>query len=144
MAERQSPGALKGAISDILKVARTRSGVPPLRDAEEHFRNAARVDYAAAMKKHFDRQQLNKMLAEMRKALPSLNRQVYRIIEVRRLAKIAAELGVVLQAHAFKGSDGTGLRGFYVNEAQVLKHPLIWVNTATHPTAVAAAFWHEI
>jgi hypothetical protein len=144
MAERQSPGALKAAIGDILKVAPGRGGIPGLRNAEERIRSAARLDYTAALKKHFDHRQLRKILAEVRRALPSLNYQVYRITEVGGLAKIAAELGVVLQAHAFRGADGTGLRGFYVNEAQVFKRPLIWVNTATHPTGVAAAFWHEI
>jgi hypothetical protein len=144
MPEKQSTGALKGAIGDILKAAQTRTGTPGLRDAEAYIRRVARLDYGAAVKKHFDRPQLKRMLKEMRKALPTLNREVYRVTEVGRLSGIAADLGVALQAHAFRGSDGTGLRGFYVNEAELLKRPLIWVNTATHPTAVAAAFWHEI
>jgi hypothetical protein len=84
------------------------------------------------------------MLKEMRKALPTLNYQAYRITEIDRLSRIAENLGAVLQAHELKGSDASGLRGFYVNEAQLLKRPLIWVNTATHPTGMAAAFWHEI
>ncbi len=49
-----------------------------------------------------------------------------------------------LAGRAFQGRMATGFRGFYVNEAEVLKRPLICVNTATHPTVVAAAFWHEI
>ncbi len=144
MPESQSSGALKGAIDDILKVARTRSRTPSVRNTEAYIRNVARLDYGAAVRKHFDAQQLKQMLKEIRKVLPTLNREVFRITDVERLAGIAAELGVILQSHAFKGSDATGLRGFYVNEAQVLKRPLIWVNTATHPTAVAAAFWHEV
>jgi hypothetical protein len=144
MPESRSTGALKGAIGDILKVAQTRRGTPRVRSAEAYVRSVARLNYGAAVKKHFDRRQLKQMLKEMRRALPTLNREVYGITEVGRLSRIAADLGVVLQAHAFKGSDGTGLRGFYVNEAQVLKRPLIWINTATYPTAMAAAFWHEI
>ena len=144
MPESRSTGALKGAIGDILKVAQTRSTTPCVRNAEAYVRSVARLDYGAAVKKHFDRQQLKQMFKEMRKALPTLNLEVYRITEVGRLSRIAADLGVVLQAHAFKGSDATGLRGFYVNEAEVLKRPLIWINTATYPTAMAAAFWHEI
>ncbi len=144
MPEGQSNGALKEAISDILKVAHTRTRTPSERNAEAYIRNVAGLDYGAAMKKHFDRAQLKQMLKEIRRALPTLNLEVYRIRDVDGLTRRADDLGVVLQAHAFKGTDGTGLRGFYVNEAEVLKRPLIWVNTATHPTAVAASFWHEV
>jgi len=143
MPEGQSNGALTEAISDILKVARARRTLS-MREGEAYIRNVARLDYGAAVKKHFDRAQLKQMFKEIRRALPTLNREVYRVTEVDRLSRIAADLGVVLQAYAFKGCDGTGLRGFYVNEAHVLKRPLIWVNTATHPTGVAASFWHEI
>lgn len=144
MPESQSMGALNGAINDILKIARTRSGTLRLQKEEATFRSVARLDYGAAVKSHFDRAQLKRMLKEVRKTLPTLNLEVYRVTEVARLSRIAADLGVILQAHALKGSDGTGLRGFYVNETEVLKRPLIWVNTATHPTAVAASFWHEV
>jgi hypothetical protein len=144
MAEPQGEGALKQAIGDILKVASTRNRTPSVRSAEAYFRSVARLDYDAAVKRHFDRPQLKQMLKEVRKTLPTLNREVYRTTAIGRLSRIAADLGVVLQAHAFTGSDGAGFRGFYVNEAEVLKRPLIWVNTAAHPGAVAAAFWHEI
>jgi hypothetical protein len=84
------------------------------------------------------------MLKEVRKFLPTLNSQIYRITDLRRLSGIAERFGVVLQARVFPGSDGAGFRGFYVNEAEVLKRPLICVNTAAHPATVAATFWHEI
>jgi hypothetical protein len=142
MPEFQSRGALKGVIGDIL--AQSRIGTPGLRNAEEYCRSVVRLDYISAVKRHFDRPQLTQMLKEVRKTLPTLNREIYRVTELRRLSRIAAGLGVVLQAHALTGSDGAGFRGFYVNEAEVLKRPLIWVNTAAHPATVAAAFWHEI
>src|SRR5271166_840767 len=144
MPEIQSLGTLKGAIGDILKAVPTQTRVVSVRKAEAYFRTIARRDYDAAVKRHFDRPQLKQMLKEVRKTLPTLNREVYRITEIGRLSRIAAEMGVVLQAHAFTGSDGTAFRGFYVNGAEVLKRPLIWVNTAAHPGAMAAAFWHEI
>jgi hypothetical protein len=53
-------------------------------------------------------------------------------------------MGVVLQATVFKGSNGRDLRGFYVPDRQFLRRPLICVNTANHPVAVAATFWHEV
>jgi hypothetical protein len=144
MPDSRSTGVLKGAINDILKVAHTRGRAPSVREAETDLRALAGLDYDAAVKKHFDRTQLKQMLKEMRKTLPTLNREIYRTTDIRSLAQIAKSLGVVLQAHAFSGSDGAAFRGFYVNEAEVLKRPLIWVNTAAHPAAAAAAFWHEI
>ena len=144
MPESQSVGALKGAIGDILKLARTRNGAACVRDAAPYFQTVAQLDYGAALKSHFDRSQLQQVLKEVRKKLPTLNHEIYRVTELGRLSRIAKDFGVALQAHAFTGSDGAGFRGFYVNEAEVLKRPLIWVNTAAHPGAVAAAFWHEI
>jgi hypothetical protein len=144
MPESQSTGTLNGAIEDILKLAHQRRKTRSLRQAEGYIRSVVELDYGAAMKKHFDRHQVKSMLAEMRRALPTLNLEMYRVTAVGGLSRKAADLGVVLKAHAFKGADATGLRGFYVNEAEVLKRPLIWVNTATHPTAMAASFWHEV
>jgi hypothetical protein len=144
MPDRQSIGALNGAIADILKLAQQRGKTPSLRDAEDYVAQVATLNYAAAVRRHFDRAQLKQMLKEMRNTLPTLNREVYSVTEVGPLARKAADLGVTLQAHAFKGSDAAGLRGFYVNEARVLKRPLIWVNTATHPVVMAASFWHEV
>jgi len=144
MPESQSTGALTGAIQDILELAHRRSRTPSVRSSEAYIRDVVELDYGAAVKKHFDRPQLQKMLQEMRRALPTLNEEVYRITGVDRLSQKAKDLGVVLQANPFKGSDATGLRGFYVNEAELLKRPLIWVNTAGHPTAMAASFWHEV
>lgn len=143
MAESQA-GSLKAAIDEILSFAKSRSQPASGRKAEDYCRAIARRDYDAAVKRHFDRGQLNRMLKEVRKFLPTLNSQIYRITDLRRLSGIADQFGVVLQARAFPGSDGAGFRGFYVNEAEVLKRPLICVNTAAHPATVAAAFWHEI
>jgi hypothetical protein len=144
MPDDQSTGALREAIDDILKVARARKRKTTLRGAEAYFRDIAQLDYAVVVKRHLAPAQLKEIFKDVRKTLPTLNRVVYSITDIRRLSGIAEQLGVVLQAHAFAGSDGAGFRGFYVNERQVLKRPLIWVNTAAHPTTVAAAFWHEI
>ena len=103
MPDRQSMGALNGAIADILKLARQRGKTPSLRDAEDlHCSGRATLDYAAGVRRHFDRAQLRQMLKEMRNTLPTLNREVYSVTEVDRLARQAADLGVTLQAHAFR------------------------------------------
>jgi hypothetical protein len=137
-------GALKGAIDEILKFANAQSGASNPRRAELYCRAIARRDYDLTLKRHFDRTQLRQLVKELRRTLPTLNRQIYRITDLTRLAGIARKLGVTLQDHAFRGSEGAGFRGFYVNEVEVLRNPIIWVNTAAPPAAAAAAFWHEV
>ena len=116
----------------------------PAGSREQSLRSAARRDYGVALRKQFDRRQLTEVVSELRTVLPTLNREVFRIKDPRRLRKIADSMGVLLKANVFKGSDGRELRGFYVPDRHFLKRPLICVNTANHPVAVAAAFWHEV
>ena len=144
MPESRSTRALEGAIQDILKLAQQRSRTPSVRSGEAYVRDVVELDYGAAVKKHFDAQQLKKMLRELRRALPTLNDEAYTITQVGDLSRQAAGLGVLLQAKPLRGSHAAGLRGFYVSQAEVLKRPLIWVNSANHPTAMAASFWHEV
>jgi hypothetical protein len=87
---------------------------------------------------------MRELFADFRSALPALNADIFRIQEPRRLAGVAAELGARFRASRFEGEDGKSLRGFYVDDPDVSKGPLICVNTAYHPMAVAAAFWHEL
>jgi len=140
----ESSGALKEAINEITATAQARRRTRSVRDAEAYIYKIAPVDYRPAIRKHFDRRQLARIYADIRRNLPDLNRDTFRITDVGRLGTIAREHGVLLRAQEFRGPEGSGLRGFYINEAQVLKRPMIWINTATHPTATAASFWHEI
>jgi hypothetical protein len=140
----QGDGALEGFITEILSLAERRGTKPSLREAQQSLHSAVRRDYAVALRKQFDRQQLTEVVSELRTVLPTLNREVFRIKDPRRLGKIADSMGVLLKANVFKGSNGRELRGFYVPDRHFLKRPLICVNTANHPVAVAAAFWHEV
>src|SRR5208282_2547173 len=54
---------------------------------------------------------------------------------------LASSLGADFRADAFAGPEGLTLLGFYAKER---KRPLICVNSAHHPAAVLAAFWHEV
>lgn len=144
MAAKDESRFLSIIIREILNSARGQRGKPTASEAEKYFKAAASLDYAAALRKHFDGKQLKVILRELQAVLPTLNREVFGITDTRRLTKIAADMGVVLQARTFEGDSGRELRGFYVNNGEMLKQPLIGVNTANHPVAVAAAFWHEI
>jgi hypothetical protein len=131
-------------VREILKSADSQVTQPSVHDAQKYFDSFSRKNYATAIRKHYDRGQLRKMLAEMQHMLPALNQQVFRTTDPRRLEKIADDLGVMLHADRFDGLEGRSLRGFYLDDTELLNRPSIWVNTATHPVGVAAAFWHEV
>jgi hypothetical protein len=144
MPQKRQAGYLEGLVSEIVRQAGVaRAPITP-RDAVRSLSAAARCDYASALRKHFDRQQLAEILAELREVLPNLNRQVFATTDLRRLRKVAEGLGADLKPDTFEGREGRALRGFYVDRGELLKRPLICVNTANHPVAVAAAFWHEV
>jgi hypothetical protein len=104
----------------------------------------SRLDYGRALRNRFDRAEIHELLQELRRSLPALNCEVFREIDLRRLAETAAAFGVNVQARQFDGDEGRALRGFYVHDYTVLRRPLIVVNTANHPVSVVAAFWHEM
>jgi hypothetical protein len=145
MAEGRVVRSLDGLIREIVKCAQPRSAKSATQDdVEKSFRSLVRLDYAAALSEHFDRRQLGEILAEMRAVLPRLNREVFAILDPRRLAQIAAAMGAVLHTNAFESEEGQSLRGFYVHDDDLMNRPLIGLNTVNHPVAVAATFWHEI
>ena len=144
MTENERFRGLDGVIREIVKYAQLRRLKPISRDVEEYFRSFAALGYAAALHKYFDRQELGEILTEMRAALPKLNREVFAVLDRRQLAQIAKDMGAVLHANAFEGCEGGSLRGFYVHDNDLMKRPLIGLNTSNHPVAVAATFWHEI
>ena len=137
-------GALDPLIREILNAAGGDSKKLAAARVEKRFHSAARRDYACQLRMLFDRREMRELLTDFQSALPALNADIFRIQEPRRLAGVAAELGARFRASRFEGEDGKSLRGFYIDDPDVSKGPLICVNTAYHPMAVAAAFWHEL
>jgi hypothetical protein len=144
MRTREEAKTVRDLIRDIIKFSQLGTARSSVRGAEKYFDSFSRQDYGAAIRKHYDRTQLREILAEVRRILPALNRQVFNTTDTSRLRKIASELGVMLHADRFEGTEGRSLRGFYLEDSELLARPSIWVNTATHPVGVAAAFWHEV
>jgi hypothetical protein len=144
MAATKHRGALDPLIREILKSANPDSSKLTPGRVQKQFQSAARQDYAPQLRALFDRREMRELFADFRSALPGLNAEVFRIREPRRLAAVAADLGARFRASRFEGEEGKGLRGFYLDDPDVSKGPLICVNTACHPVAVASAFWHEL
>ena len=131
-------------IGEILKSAGHGTGDLAVSRVKASFNRMSRRDYAHSLRALFDRRQMRELLDDFRAALPALNAEVFRVRGPRQLAKVAAQLGVRFQAARFEAEAGKSLRGFYVNDRGVSRGPLICVNTANHPVAVASAFWHEM
>lgn len=109
----------------------------------------ARRDYVRSLRRQLSFDDVQKIIANASRVWPNLNAVQLHVITQRQFARTArrmtADLNVHLQASPYDGPEGLALRGFYVEKRrQVLKQPLIYVNTAHHPGAVSSTFCHEI
>jgi len=109
--------------------------------AEKYFADLSGQDYATHLGQCFDRSEMSDLMAQLRRSLPNLNRNLFGETNPRRLVALAKELGATLQ---LQNLPSPALRGFYVNDSAFSTRPLIVVNASHPPLGVAAAFWHEI
>ncbi|HVN27511.1 MAG TPA: hypothetical protein VMT64_03450, partial [Candidatus Binataceae bacterium] len=133
-----------GLMGEILAAAGVSDAETNANKADQYFLELSRLDYASRLSRKFDRGQIRGLMGELTRRLPALNHRVFSETNLGRLGTSASELGAELQPRAFEGSEGTTLRGFYVNDVSVISRPLIVVNTANDPVCVAATFWHEV
>src|ERR1700675_1139145 len=106
MAANKKPRYLEVLVREMLQHSAGDSSEANVRSAQHYFEALCRRDYPAAIRRHFDRVQLREILAEVRRALPALNKQVFRTTDPRQLGKMAADLGAVLRVDRFEGSEG--------------------------------------
>jgi hypothetical protein len=99
-------------------------------------------DYASALGRLFSRRELHSFVKGLRLFLPRLNEEQFHWSGLKDLDRRASALGARLVATPFAGDDGTGLLGFYLNSG-LADRALIYVNSAHHPAAIGAAFFHE-
>jgi hypothetical protein len=124
---------------------------------ERDIRDLARRDYAPSLRKHLDRAAVDEVLHLARRIFPEFNRdhdpeRIERWLtahpshELKALfSQVRERLDVHFQDRPFNGPEGLALRGFFVDRGHgSLKRPLIYVNTAHHPVAVAATLYHEV
>lgn len=145
IASRRKSG-LAGIVREVLGTVDDTQRLGPISlGAVEHDLNSiARRDYEGQLKTHFSRREMGGIVAAMSLTFPALNRRLFDTVDLRGLARIASGLGTRLKTTPFTESSGRTLRGFYVRGGGLLKRPLIYVNTAHHPIAIAASFWHEV
>ena len=115
------------------------------RKPQRELRELARLDYVRVMRRTLDYHTLRAIIGEARKIWPQLNREQFRSKTPNQLAAISSDLRIHLQAAPYRGPEGMALRGFYMDKApKVLKHPLIYLNTAHDRGAVSMTFMHEM
>jgi hypothetical protein len=138
------PDRLEGLVRKILYCSESRATERTVKRAYGYFSSVSRLSYEEALQNQFDRRQLREIISALQRVLPELNRQVFAETDLARLGQIAGSFGAALKLRSFEGRQGRTLRGFYINGSELLKRPIICVNTAHHRVSIAAAFWHEM
>lgn len=139
--------AVDALVEKILRRAHKvgRNEIDAWRKPQRELRELARADYVRAIRRTLDYRALCTIIDEVRKIWPQLNREQFRPKPLDQIAAILSDLRIHFQAAPYGGPEGMALRGFYVDQApETLKHPLIYLNTAHHPSAVSSAFMHEM
>lgn len=137
--------------AEILATSRgaERSQLKAWRNPARDIERLARRDYVRSLRRHLPYGMVLEIISSAQRVWPNLNQAQLKIANQRqferRAYQMTADLNVHLQASPYDGPEGLALRGFYVEKKQqVLKRPLIYVNTAHHPGAVSSTFCHEI
>jgi hypothetical protein len=146
-------------VGEILASAKAKGSreLAAWRHPERDIRRLARRDYAPSVRKLLGQDALQEVIHSARRIFPSLNRE-HEPMQIDQwlketpaqcldglFARVTNRLDVHFQGSPFTGPEGLALRGFFLSrDNEALKRPLIYVNTAHHPVAVAATFLHEI
>lgn len=132
-------------ISEVVNGSHATPNHTPVSDTGRHdVQLILNSDYGSQLNRQFSPQDLRSVLKVMRLAVPRLNLAQFRPENLVELKRTANRLGTRFVAQSFTGNDGLSLLGFYVDEQRPARRPTICVNTAHHPVAIAAAFWHEV
>jgi hypothetical protein len=109
------------------------------------MRRLVKCDYVRGLRKGLTYSQVKALEVAFDQIFPGFNSQPIGMKSISGFTKIATNLRFHLKASPYTGSAGLALRGFYVAPScEILKRPLIYVNTAHHPLAVSATFCHEL
>jgi hypothetical protein len=147
MATTKNVSVLEGLISEVIasisKAMRGRSGT--FETAIEEIRSLLKGQYGPALRRSFDRCEIQEIVAEARRRVwPLLNSEPVKIGPPQAFTSRWSNLGVDFRLARMSSPQGLALMGFYVRKAPGSGRPLICVNTAHHPVAVATGFSHEM
>jgi hypothetical protein len=126
--------------------ALSREPVPPLSTTPDDIARLWSREYGHALRSAMSRAELREIVSEAkRKAWPYLNEDAVRLGSMRQFAERARALGADFRIAKMAWPSGLAVFGFYLGSDSGLNNrPLICLNGAHHPAAVATAFLHEV
>jgi len=126
--------------------ALSRVPVPPLGTTADDIAPLWSREYGHALRSALSRAELREIVSEAkRKAWPHLNEDAVRLGSMRQFAERASALGADFRIAKMPWPSGLAVFGFYLGSDSGLNNrPLICLNGAHHPAAVATAFLHEV
>jgi hypothetical protein len=139
---------IDGLTADIAKSAETASNesVPAVVTTPEDIARLSSLDYGRALRACLSRAEVREIIGEgKRRAWPRLNDDAVRIGSMNDFAQRASVLGADFRIAKMPWPSGLAVFGFYLGSDSGLDNrPLICLNGAHHPAAVATAFLHEV
>jgi hypothetical protein len=137
-----------GLTSDIIKSAESASNErgPTLTTTPDEITRLWNHQYGQALRACLSRAEVREVVSvAKRKAWPHLNDGAARLGSMREFAERASALGADLRIAKMPWPSGLAVLGFYLGgDSGLDSRPLICLNGAHHPAAIATAFLHEV
>src|SRR5271155_4801428 len=148
MSLKKRVSRIGGFNSDIIKSAESASNErgPTLTTTPDEITRLWNHEYGKALRACLSRAEVREIgSVGRRKAWPQLNDGAARIGSMREFEERASDLGAELRIAKMAWPSGLAVLGFYLGSDSGLDNrPLICLNGAHHPAAVATAFLHEV
>ena len=137
-----------GLTADIVRTAEAASNErePSAATTSDEIRGLWGRDYGFALRSRLSRAEVREIVREAKRAAwPHLNDEAVRLGSMKQFAERASSLGADFRIAKMPWPSGLAVFGFYLGKDSGLeKRPLICLNGAHHPAAVATAFLHEV
>ena len=148
MSAKKRISRIVGLTSAIVKNTQATSSVSVATPAStpDEIARLWNTEYGPAVRACLSRAEVRDIVGEgKRQAWPHLNQSPVRLGSAKEFARRAHDLGADFQIASMPWPSGLAVMGFYLGKDSGLeKRPLICVNGAHHPAAVATAFLHEV
>ena len=137
-----------GLTADIVRTAETASNErePSAAATSDEIKRLWGRDYGFALRSSLSRAEVREIVREAKRAAwPHLNDEAVRLGSMKQFAERATSLGADFRIAKMPWPSGLAVFGFYLGKDSGLeKRPLICLNGAHHPAAIATAFLHEV
>jgi hypothetical protein len=148
MTVKKRMSRIVGLTADIVRTAETASNErePSAATTQDEIARLWQRDYGYSLRSSLSRAEVREIVREAkRSAWPHLNDEAVRLGSMKQFAERASSLGADFRVARMPWPSGLAVFGFYLGKDSGLeKRPLICLNGAHHPAAVATAFLHEV